>query len=62
MAQALEKVTIRLRLGDKEWLDSVYPNAGHNKVIRALVANHRKAVEERVASKQTPLNMEDIEE
>lgn len=35
----LEKVTLRLRKGDKEFIDMLYPNGKHNKVIRAIVSN-----------------------
>lgn len=40
----LVKVTVRIFTGDKEILDELYPNQGHNIIIRELVHQHIKKV------------------
>jgi hypothetical protein len=49
----LEKVTIRLNRGHAQKLDDFFPSVGYNKVIRTLVANFLKGVEEK-AQKNLP--------
>lgn len=51
--QDLEKVTIRLFLGDKEKLEHLFP-VGYNKVIRHMVRNLIKGIEERTQQKTSP--------
>lgn len=41
-----EKVTLRLKRGDVAVLKEFYPNAGYNKVVRALVSRHVKRLQE----------------
>lgn len=55
----LEKVTIRLTTGAKEKLNTLYPSLGYNKVIRRLVDNFTRGVEEKV-SQQVGSNASDI--
>lgn len=56
-AQPFEKVTIRLRAGDKHRLDELFPHLGHNKVIRASVARliqHADAQTQREIGERLP--------
>jgi hypothetical protein len=36
----LEKVTLRIRAGDKDFINSIFPTVGHNKVIRSIISNY----------------------
>lgn len=49
-----EKVCVRLRSGDRERLQSYYPTAGYNRVIRELVARHLKELDERLSRTMNP--------
>ena len=43
--EPMEKVTIRLFVGDKDRVQAYYPTAGHNEVIRKLVRKHLKMLD-----------------
>lgn len=59
MAKAdFEKVTIRLTRGAKERINELYPNIGYNKVIRTIVDNFVKKIEERINQNNTCDQME----
>lgn len=49
----LEKITIRIHRGDKERLDFLYPKLGHTEVIRTLIRNHIRRIDE-IANQQIP--------
>lgn len=51
--QDLEKVTIRLFRGDKEKLEHFFP-VGYNKVIRYMIRNLLKGIEERTQQSALP--------
>jgi hypothetical protein len=55
----LEKVTVRLYIGDKEELNSFYPQLGYNKVVRKLITDHLKKLRERVNQKRSETNDDD---
>ena len=50
--EPLEKVSIRLFKGDKARLDDLFPQAGHNRVIRELVRRTIRQIEERASQRQ----------
>lgn len=58
----LEKITIRVHRGDPAKLDLLFPEIGYNKVIRTMVRNLIKQVEEKSQHKhqQPKINPEDI--
>ena len=51
--QDFEKVTIRLTRGAKDRINELYPNIGYNKVIRTLVDNFVKQIEEKINQDST---------
>lgn len=53
----LEKVTIRLNVGDAERLRSYYPRLGYNEAIRRLVSHHLRQLDERA---QRRLSSQDL--
>lgn len=42
----LEKVSIRIFVGDREELERFYPALGYNKVVRFLIHKHVKKLQE----------------
>lgn len=50
----LEKVTINLTRGDMEFLQTAYPEIGASKVIRTLVREHCRRIEERMPKTALP--------
>lgn len=50
----LEKKSIRLFKGDAEFLDEFYPRAGHTIIIRILVRNFCKKLQENFNRKEIP--------
>lgn len=59
-----EKVTIRLFRGDKDRLAELFPTIGYNGVIRQLVRNFIKGVEEKAQRQagNTPREIPTIDE
>lgn len=45
--QDLEKVTVRLNRGDKNKIETFFPEVGYNRIVRALVSDFIKKVEEK---------------
>lgn len=58
MKEDLEKVTVRLFRGDKDEIDAMFPNLGHNRVIRQLVRNLLKGIKERAQKTQGNLEIQ----
>lgn len=54
----LEKVTLRLFLGDSERMNQYYTQSGYNKAIRTLVHKHLKILDEKVNAKKAELQAE----
>jgi len=53
MDKQTEKLSLRLFSGDKEKLTAMYPGVGYNRVIRHLVSNFIRGVEERAQQKDS---------
>lgn len=62
----LEKVTIRLHAGDKDKLNDYYPHVGYNVVIRELVRNFIRKIEEKTSRQSEEhninINMEELDD
>lgn len=58
----LEKITLRLYLGDIRTLSDFYPKTGYNRVIRALVRRHVRALKEKdsTESRISTVEIEDL--
>jgi hypothetical protein len=41
----LEKITLKLRKGDFQWLQDMHPKHGAAKAVRNLIIEHRERVE-----------------
>lgn len=56
--KSLQKVTIRLHQGDKDIIDEFYPSLGHNQVIRKIVRNFCKQLQEKMNERRSPDDIE----
>jgi len=51
----LEKVTLRLYLGDKERVTSYFPEMGHTKAIRELIHRTLRKLDEELSEQLTDI-------
>jgi len=56
----LVKKSLRLFDGDAEILDEHYPRAGHSVIIRAIVHNFVKKLQENINKKELPNELRDL--
>lgn len=62
MSSKLEKVTVRLRAGDPQYLADAFPARGYNKALQAIVSSfvdrHREAVNRQVSTTDITVDVE----